>query len=108
MSNEHSPTDNIVYNMISVQYHALKAADVYHRYLEDCHGHEDVSAFILQCQAEDAARVQRAHNLIKSLMTGEAPAAGPAEAAADAPKETAPTNGEVTSAPVQEKVRRWR
>lgn len=106
MSTEHSPTDDIVYNMISVQYHALKAGDVYTRYLEDCHGHEDVSAFVLQCQSEDAARVQRAHDLIKSLMTGESP--GTAHAAPAEASETAPTSGEVTSAPVQEKVRRWR
>lgn len=68
MSTDHKPTDNIVYNMISIQYHALKSSEVYDKYLEDTHDHHDVAEFIRQCQTEDASRVQRCHDLIKSLM----------------------------------------
>lgn len=136
MSNEHNLTDNIIYNMVSVQYHALKSANVYDRYLEDCHGHEDVSAFILQCQTEDAARVQRAHDLIRSLMQGANPgdagqgaaeaqgAAEPEEAAQGEPAQgeaelvgvgsesaqpvAAASGGRRKRMPSGEKVTRWR
>lgn len=75
MSTEHNVTDDIVYNMISIQYHALKSADVYDKYLADCHDHDDVAAFVRQCKEEDMGRANRAHDLIKSLM--QTPGGGP-------------------------------
>jgi hypothetical protein len=68
MSSEHSVTDDIVYDMISIQYHAMKSVNVYDKYLADCHDHDDVAEFIRQCRQEDEARIDRAHDLIKSLM----------------------------------------
>ena len=68
MSQGHVVTDDIVYNMVSIQYHALKAAEVYDKYLEDAHDHQDVADFIRQCQSQDADRARRSHELIKSLM----------------------------------------
>ncbi|MEX2552230.1 MAG: hypothetical protein WD627_04435 [Actinomycetota bacterium] len=68
MSNEHTVTDDIVYDLISIQYHAMKAGDVYDRYLQDAHDHEDVVAFLKQCKEQDAARAQQCHDLIKGLM----------------------------------------
>jgi len=68
MSNEHNVTDDIVYDMISIQYHAMKSGDVYDRYLQDAHDHEDVVAFLNQCKEQDAARAQQCHDLIKGLM----------------------------------------
>jgi hypothetical protein len=71
MSNVHRPSDDIVYDMVSIQYHALKAGDVYDRYLEDAHDHEDVAEFVRQCKSEDAARAVRAHELLRDLMRGK-------------------------------------
>jgi hypothetical protein len=68
MSTEHNVTDDIVYDMISIQYHAMKSGDVYDRYLKDAHDHDDVIAFLQQCKAQDAERAQRCHDLIKGLM----------------------------------------
>lgn len=71
MSNDHSPHDDIVYDLISIQYHALKSASHHQRYLEDVHDHADVADFLRQCEREDRARVDRCHELIKTVMGAE-------------------------------------
>ena len=70
MATEHSVGDDIVYNLISIQYHALKGAEVYDKYVEDAHGHEDVVQFIQRCRDEDNRRAQEAHELLKQLGDG--------------------------------------
>jgi hypothetical protein len=70
MSSDHTPADDIVYDIVSIQYHALKAAELYDKYLEDTHGHEDVAEFISQCKAEDSQRAVRCHELLKDLTRG--------------------------------------
>jgi len=70
MASEHTVADDIVYDLVSIQYHALKGAQVYDRYLDDAHGHEDVEAFIRRCKEEDDARAQRAHELLGVLTRG--------------------------------------
>jgi hypothetical protein len=67
MAESHSPADDIVFDLVSIQYHALKAAEAYGKYAEDAKDHEDVAAFIEQCRREDAARAQRAHELLGKL-----------------------------------------
>ena len=67
MASQHTVADDIVYNLISIQYHALKGAEVYDRYVEDAHGHEDVVEFIRRCQNEDNQRAQKAHDLLGML-----------------------------------------
>jgi hypothetical protein len=67
MGESHTPADDIVYDLISIQYHALKGAQVYARYLEDAHGHDDVRQFIEQVQQEDGRRAVRAHELLGKL-----------------------------------------
>jgi hypothetical protein len=49
MASEHSPADDIVYNLVSVQYHALKASQTYDAYVQDAEGHQDVQEFFRQC-----------------------------------------------------------
>ena len=69
MGSDHTPADDIVYDLISIQYHALKGAEVYDRYLQDAHAseHPDVSAFIEQCKQQDEQRAQQAHELLRQL-----------------------------------------
>ena len=69
MASEHTVADNIVYDLISIQYHALKASEVYDRYLQDAHAeeHSDVSDFIRQCKDQDEQRARRAHDLLREL-----------------------------------------
>jgi hypothetical protein len=67
MAESHSPADDIVYDLVSIQYHALKAATSYAKYAQDAEGHDDVQSFIEQCRQEDAARAHRTHELLGKL-----------------------------------------
>ena len=67
MGNAHTTADDIFYDLVSIQYHALQAAETYGKYLEDAHEHEDVRAFIEECQRQDADRALRAHELLRDL-----------------------------------------
>lgn len=71
MSSEHEVTDDIVYDMISIQYHAMKAMEVYDQYIEDAHDHEDVKDFVRKIKEQDAERVKQSHDLIRDLMQSE-------------------------------------
>ena len=71
MASEHTVADDIVYDLVSIQYHALQAAQTYDKYLQDAHGHEDVEAFIEECREQDNRRAQRAHDLLRNLTKGE-------------------------------------
>ena len=67
MGSAHSPADDIVYDLVSIQYHALQAAQLYDQYVEDAEGHDDVAAFLRQCQEQDADRAVRCHELLRDL-----------------------------------------
>jgi len=70
MASQHTVADDIVYDLISIQYHALKGAELYDRYLGDAQHsreHQDVSDFIEQCKKEDEQRAVRAHELLGKL-----------------------------------------
>ena len=60
MAATHDVTYDIVYDLVSIQYHALQAADTYRRYLEDAHAadHAAVTEFIEQCRREDVERAR--------------------------------------------------
>lgn len=68
MSNDHSPHDDIVYDLISIQYHALQSASHHQKYMDDVHDHTDVADFLRKCEQEDRARADKCHELIKSVM----------------------------------------
>jgi len=67
MPSAHSPADDVVYDLVSIQYHALQAATLYDQYLQDAHDHEEVAAFVRQCQEQDAQRAVRCHELLGPL-----------------------------------------
>lgn len=62
-----SPAQDLVYDLISVQYHALKAADVYDRYISDAGDNREIVKFFKQIQKQDASRAIRAHELLREL-----------------------------------------
>jgi len=70
MATQHSPADDIVYNLVSVQYHALEEAQAYDSYVQDAEGHDDVRAFFQQCAQQDAERAKKCHELLGQL-TGD-------------------------------------
>jgi hypothetical protein len=67
MPSGHSPADDVVYNLVSIQYHALKAAEAYDKYVQDAHDHADVKQFIEECAGQDAQRAVRCHELLGQL-----------------------------------------
>jgi hypothetical protein len=67
MANAHTPADNIFYDLVSIQYHALKGAQVYDQYLRDAQEHQDVREFIARVQTEDCRRAEEAHHLLGEL-----------------------------------------
>lgn len=67
MGSAHTPADDIVYDLISVQYHALKAAQHVDKFQQDAEGHPEVQEFFREVHEQDARRAQRAHELLRDL-----------------------------------------
>lgn len=70
MASRHTPADDVVFDLVSIQYHALQAAQAYDTYLQDAHGHTDVEAFFRQVKEQDSARAVRCHELLTELTKG--------------------------------------
>jgi hypothetical protein len=67
MASQHTPADDIVYDLVTIQYHALKAAEAIDKYLRDAEGHDDVRTFFEEVARQDADRALRAHQLLGKL-----------------------------------------
>ena len=69
---------DVVYDLISVQYHALKAGHDYGQYVRDAEnaGLNDIAQFFRDTMKEDSTRAARAHDLLKQVSSTEH--AGPA------------------------------
>jgi hypothetical protein len=68
MSN--TAADDLVYDLVSIQYHALKGAQVYDKYLQDAAGSEECAAFIKEVKEQDDQRAVRAHELLGQITRG--------------------------------------
>ncbi|SFF22134.1 acyl carrier protein [Blastococcus tunisiensis] len=70
--------EDVYYDLISVQYHSLKAGHDYGQYVRDAEnaGLDDVANFFRQVMDEDSARAKRCHELLGRLQGTDQ--AGPA------------------------------
>jgi rubrerythrin len=70
--------DDVTYDLISVQYHALKAGHDYGQYVRDAEnaGQQDIAEFFRKVMKEDSERAKQCHEFIKR-MSGS-PESGPA------------------------------
>jgi hypothetical protein len=61
--------DDVSFDLISVQYHSLKAGHDYGQYVRDADnaGLEDIAQFFRQVMKEDSERAARCHDLLKQL-----------------------------------------
>jgi rubrerythrin len=61
--------DDVSFDLISVQYHSLKAGHDYGQYVRDAEnaGREDVAQFFRDVMAQDSERAARCHALLKEL-----------------------------------------
>ena len=61
--------DDVTYDLVSVQYHSLKAGHDYGQYVRDAEnaGREDIAQFFRDVMAEDSRRAHRCHELLREL-----------------------------------------
>lgn len=61
--------DDVTFDLVSVQYHALKAGHDYGQYVRDARnaGKDDIAEFFEQVMADDAARAKKCHDFLKAL-----------------------------------------
>jgi rubrerythrin len=64
---------DVMFDLVSVQYHALKAGHDYGQYVRDARnaGYDDVVSFLEQVMKEDSARAARCHELMRALSDKE-------------------------------------
>lgn len=67
MATEHAPTDDVIFDLISIQYHALKSHQTVEKYIEDAHDHKDVVAFFKKVAKQDAERAATCHQMLSTL-----------------------------------------
>ncbi|GAB2969981.1 acyl carrier protein [Amycolatopsis acidiphila] len=61
--------DDVSFDLISVQYHALKAGHDYGQYVRDADnaGRKDIADFFRRVMEEDSARAKQCHEFLKEL-----------------------------------------
>jgi hypothetical protein len=61
--------DDVTFDLISVQYHSLKAGHDYGQYVRDAKnaGRDDIADFFSRVMEEDSARAKQCHDYISEL-----------------------------------------
>jgi rubrerythrin len=61
--------EDVMFDLISVQYHCLKAGHDYGQYVRDADnaGLDDVASFFRDVMAEDSARAKHCHDLLRKM-----------------------------------------
>ena len=64
---------DVEFDLISVQYHSLKAGHDYGQYVRDAEnaGRHDIAAFFREVMAQDSARAHRCHELLTRMQRAE-------------------------------------
>jgi len=65
--------DDVTFDLVSVQYHSLKAGHDYGQYVRDAEnaGRDDIAEFFRNVMAEDSARAKQCHEFLKGLSGSE-------------------------------------
>ncbi|WP_114423544.1 acyl carrier protein [Nocardioides houyundeii] len=61
--------DDVTYDLISLQYHSLKAGHDYGQYVRDAQnaGRDDIAQFFREVMDQDSQRAMRCHELLREL-----------------------------------------
>lgn len=61
--------DDVSFDLISVQYHSLKAGHDYGQYVRDARnaGRDDIASFFEEVMAQDSERGKKCHDFLKDL-----------------------------------------
>jgi rubrerythrin len=74
--------DDVTFDLISVQYHSLKAGHDYGQYVRDAENanQQDIAEFFRQVMAEDSERAKKCHEFLRRLggTDNTSPQSGPA------------------------------
>jgi len=75
--------DDVSFDLISTQYHSLKAGHDYGQYVRDAQnaGREDIASFFQDVMAQDSGRAARCHTFLAEL--SGSPESGPALSVSD-------------------------
>jgi hypothetical protein len=70
----HTGFDDVSFDLISMQYHSLKAGHDYGQYVRDARtaGLDDVASFFEEVMAQDFDRAQRCHGFLAKLQGASA------------------------------------
>ena len=60
-------TSNLFYDLVSIQYHALKGQELYTRFAKDAQGQQEIAQFFEELKQQDIQRAQRCHQLLAQL-----------------------------------------
>jgi len=60
-------TSNLFYDLVSIQYHALKGQEVYSKFIQDAQGKQEIVQFFEQVRQQDIERAERCHQLLTQL-----------------------------------------
>ena len=61
--------DDVAYDLVSVQYHSLKAGHDYGQYVRDARnaGRDDIASFFEHVMAQDSERAHKCHEFLRQL-----------------------------------------
>jgi rubrerythrin len=61
--------DDVTFDLISLQYHALKAGHDYGQYVRDAEnaGTDDIASFFKDIMEQDSQRAQQCHDFLRQL-----------------------------------------
>lgn len=64
-------TGDVTYNLVSILYHALQAAETHDQYIRDAEesGDKDLAAFFREVKEENTRRAERAKELLARRLT---------------------------------------
>ena len=64
-------TGDVTYNLVSILYHALQAAETHDQYIRDAEesGDKDLAAFFAEVKQENTRRADRAKELLARRLT---------------------------------------
>ncbi len=70
--------DDVTFDLVSVQYHSLKAGHDYGQYVRDAEnaGFDDIASFFRHVMEQDSERARRCHEFLKQMSGSDQ--AGPA------------------------------
>lgn len=66
-------TNDLFYDLVSIQYHALKGQDLYTKFCQDAQGQQEILRFFEQVQQQDVERAKTCHELLSRISGGGEP-----------------------------------